>query len=58
MKDAPIGETRIEVVKAGWSVDRTKREYEKRGWVLIADAAVTKSFGTKARVTLTFRKER
>lgn len=51
---APRGATRIEAIKAQ-AVPRTVSEYTRRGWSVV-DQTTAKSFGSQARVTITFKK--
>jgi hypothetical protein len=48
------GSTRVETVKAH-QVDVTVRQHAATGWQVV-DQSSAKSFGSAARVTLTFRK--
>jgi hypothetical protein len=51
---APSGATRVQTVKQQW-VNQTVQQYAQAGWQVIAQSSA-KSFGSQARVTLTFRK--
>lgn len=51
---APRGTTRVEAVKAS-AVNRTVAEYTRAGWKVVAQTTA-KSFGSQARVTITFKK--
>lgn len=51
---APSGSTRVETVKA-YQVKMTVNEYAQAGWEIV-DQSSAKSFGSQARVTMTFRK--
>jgi len=48
------GATRVETVKASL-VDLTVRQYARAGWTVVNQSSA-KSFGSQARVTITFRK--
>lgn len=54
LKGAASGSVRVEAIKAQ-SVERTVEQYAKAGW-MVADQTSAKSFGSQARVTITFRK--
>lgn len=54
LKQAPSGSTKVVVAKAN-EVNRVQRRYTDAGWSVI-NSDVAKSFGRKATVTLTFRK--
>lgn len=54
LRAAPAGAVRVESVK-GTSVDVTVKKYADAGWS-VTDQTSAKSFGSQARVTLTFRK--
>jgi hypothetical protein len=54
VRHAAPGTVRIETIKAH-RVNATLREYTKCGWAL-ENQSSAKSFGTQARVTVTFRK--
>lgn len=51
---AGSGAVRVESVKAG-AVNRTVARYAQFGWA-VTEQTSAKSFGSQARVTLTFRK--
>jgi len=54
LRSAAAGETRVETVKAH-QANSTISEYRDAGWEHVGSTAA-KSFGSEARVTLTFRK--
>lgn len=54
LKQLPSGSTRVVTVKAN-QLGTVQRQYAKAGWQIVQQSTA-KSFGTKARVTLTFRK--
>jgi hypothetical protein len=54
LRAAPPGSTRIESVKAS-SLKSTVAQYARAGWAIV-DQSSAKSFGSQARVTITFRK--
>lgn len=54
LRAAPLGSVRVEALKAQ-HVNRTVAEYARAGWV-VENQTMAKSFGSQARVTLTFRK--
>ena len=54
LKAAPHNSTRVEVLKAN-HVRNTVNQYAQAGWSIVQQSSA-KSFGSKARVTITFRK--
>jgi hypothetical protein len=56
LKDARSGSTRIETVRSS-EVEAVGRLYRDQGWEVVQQSTA-KSFGSKARVTITFRKPR
>jgi hypothetical protein len=54
LRAAPPGSSRIEVIKAT-SLKHTVAQYSRAGWIIV-DQSSAKSFGSQARVTITFRK--
>lgn len=54
LTQAPSGSTRVVTVKAN-QLGQVQRQYANAGWQIVQQSTA-KSFGSKARVTLTFRK--
>lgn len=54
LRAAKAGSTRVETVKQTW-VGQTVKRYADAGWQAVAQSSA-KSFGSQARVTITFRK--
>ena len=54
LRSAPHGAVRVESLKAR-EVNRTVAQYAKAGWTA-GEQTSAKSFGSQARVTITFRK--
>lgn len=54
LRRAPSDATRVETVKQVW-VNQTVQQYAKAGWTVVGQSSA-KSFGSEARITLTFKK--
>lgn len=54
LQGAAAGATRVEVVRQR-DVEGTVNQYSRAGWSLV-EQSTAKSFGSQARVTMTFRK--
>lgn len=54
LRAATSGATRVETVKQVW-VGQTVKRYADAGWQIVGQSSA-KSFGSQARVTITFRK--
>lgn len=54
LRRAPHGSTRVQTVKQTW-VNQTVQRYASAGWQVVGQSSA-KSFGSQARVTITFRK--